>query len=365
VADVQHALSVASAAAQERETERERLAREQSAREEAERANRAKDEFLAMPAAGAARAGRQPRRVLVVEDNQDGGEMLRVALEQEGHTIYEAANGEAGIAQALELGPDIALIDIGLPRLDGYEVARRIRKASAGKSITLVALTGYGLAEDSRRAEEAGFDLHLVKPVNAVKLADRRDTDGPGVGACVTNRRERLVGASLWPAVLFGRRGVLTRWSWVPGPVLFLTMLALWLANWREAYVAPPLVLFSFQFLFITCASWIVVFLVFRRFIANGSLGLLLLGCGALTWGLTSVVTNALSRGDVNVSRRSTRNGSRAGRSDRDSDDLRCRSRIALVARSSRASSTGRLESVVECRQIHRTRRPRGPARTA
>ncbi len=118
------------------------------------------------------RAGREPRRVLIIEDNEDAREMLRCELEREGHTVYEAAEGQDGIAQALSMAPDVALIDIGLPGLDGYEVARRIRAANAGKSLTLIALTSYGLADDRRRAEEAGFNLHLVKPVDPVKLGD-------------------------------------------------------------------------------------------------------------------------------------------------------------------------------------------------
>jgi PAS domain S-box-containing protein len=122
------------------------------------------------PIASSAPAGR--RRILVVEDNEDAREMLRIVLEGEGHTVYEAADGQAAVAQTLSLAPDVALIDIGLPGLDGYEVARRVRAASAGTPITLVALTGYGRADDRRRAEEAGFDLHLVKPVNPVILAE-------------------------------------------------------------------------------------------------------------------------------------------------------------------------------------------------
>jgi signal transduction histidine kinase len=112
-----------------------------------------------------------PRRVLIVEDNEDAREMMRFALEYEGHTVLTAADGPAGITLAASAGPDIALIDIGLPGVDGYEVARRIR-AVRGRTITLVALTGYGGSDDRERAEQAGFDVHLVKPVEPAKLAD-------------------------------------------------------------------------------------------------------------------------------------------------------------------------------------------------
>ena len=104
------------------------------------------------------------RRILVVEDNADARELLRVVLEIGGHRVWTAADGPAAIALAIAHSPDVAFIDIGLPRLDGYEVARRLR-ARLGRSIRLVALTGYGQPEDRRRAGEVGFDEYLVKPV--------------------------------------------------------------------------------------------------------------------------------------------------------------------------------------------------------
>jgi CheY-like chemotaxis protein len=105
-----------------------------------------------------------PRRILVVEDNADAREMLKSALELAGHDVHEAADGPAGVAAALELRPEIALVDIGLPGFDGHRVARDLRRA-LGRSIHLVALTGYGQPDDRRQALEAGFDAHLVKPV--------------------------------------------------------------------------------------------------------------------------------------------------------------------------------------------------------
>jgi PAS domain S-box-containing protein len=110
------------------------------------------------------------RRVLLIEDNRDACEMLRIALEMEGHTVHTAATGPEGVQAARALAPNVVLVDVGLPGLDGFEVARRVRK-SLGESVTLVALTGYGDAEAKRRAWEAGFDLYLVKPVDPPELA--------------------------------------------------------------------------------------------------------------------------------------------------------------------------------------------------
>jgi signal transduction histidine kinase len=108
------------------------------------------------------------RRLLIIEDNADARETLRTLLEAMGHEVHEAADGEAGVAAALALQPDVALIDIGLPLLDGYEVGRRLR--AAGSGIRLVALTGYGRDDDIQCALEAGFDLHLLKPAGIEQL---------------------------------------------------------------------------------------------------------------------------------------------------------------------------------------------------
>ncbi len=112
------------------------------------------------------------RRILVVEDNSDARESLRTILELAGHQTYEAADGLDGVERALELRPDIALIDIGLPGLDGYAVARQIRSSLPGGRIFLIALTGYGQPHDRRMAQEAGFDAHIVKPVDFANLSD-------------------------------------------------------------------------------------------------------------------------------------------------------------------------------------------------
>jgi signal transduction histidine kinase/ActR/RegA family two-component response regulator len=127
---------------------------------------------VAAPASSAAPAPVVPRRVLVVEDNIDAREVLRTALALEGHEVHEAADGREGLEAALRLLPDVVLLDVGLPGMDGYEVARRIRAEPSGAGMLLVALTGYGQAGDRQRALEAGFDVHLVKPVTPERLAE-------------------------------------------------------------------------------------------------------------------------------------------------------------------------------------------------
>jgi CheY-like chemotaxis protein len=125
----------------------------------------------AQPAAAPESAPREtPRRVLIVEDNDDTRQMLHEALAFSGHDVREARDGATGLALAAESRPDVALIDIGLPDVDGYEVARRLRAAPGGRSIGLIAITGYGQAEDQRRAYDAGFDAHLTKPVAPERL---------------------------------------------------------------------------------------------------------------------------------------------------------------------------------------------------
>jgi CheY-like chemotaxis protein len=109
-------------------------------------------------------------RVLVIEDNPDARESLRLLLELMGYRADVAVDGAEGVERALDLCPEVALVDIGLPRLDGYEVARRLR-AAFGRDIVLVACTAYGQPEDRLRALEAGFDIHLVKPMSMEELA--------------------------------------------------------------------------------------------------------------------------------------------------------------------------------------------------
>ena len=106
------------------------------------------------------------RRVLLVEDSADVRRMLRLRLELDGHEVHETEDGITGLAEALGLQPDVAVIDIGLPGLDGWELARRLRAAETGRRMILVAISGYGQLEDQQLSRGAGFDVHLVKPVD-------------------------------------------------------------------------------------------------------------------------------------------------------------------------------------------------------
>jgi CheY-like chemotaxis protein len=110
------------------------------------------------------------RRILVADDNPDALESLATLLELSGHEVFSAANGALALESAERHLPEVALLDIGMPKLDGYEVARRIRAQPWGHRITLVALTGWGQESDRRRSGEAGFDSHLVKPLDLDRL---------------------------------------------------------------------------------------------------------------------------------------------------------------------------------------------------
>ena len=110
------------------------------------------------------------RHILIADDNADALESLATLLSLNGHQVFRASDGEAALRAVERLKPEIALLDIGMPRLDGYEVARRIRTLDGGHNIMLIALTGWGQESDRRRAQEAGFDAHLTKPVDLDKL---------------------------------------------------------------------------------------------------------------------------------------------------------------------------------------------------
>jgi CheY-like chemotaxis protein len=105
------------------------------------------------------------KRVVVVDDNQDAAESLAMLLGMSGHEVRVAFDGPAGLALAQEYAPDIMLIDIGLPGMDGYEVARRVREQEQGRRALLIAATGYGQSEDRACSSSAGFDHHFVKPL--------------------------------------------------------------------------------------------------------------------------------------------------------------------------------------------------------
>lgn len=105
------------------------------------------------------------RRVLVVEDNRDTARALAILFEMSGNKTEMVHDGQAALDAAATFLPDVVLLDIGLPKLDGYEVARRMRKQPWGKNMVLVALTGWSHGEERQKSVDAGFDSHLVKPV--------------------------------------------------------------------------------------------------------------------------------------------------------------------------------------------------------
>jgi len=111
------------------------------------------------------------RRVLVIDDNRDSAESMSMLLRAWGHEAFVALEGEEGLALARTHRPEFVLLDIGLPGMDGYEVARRLRALELDPRPVLVAMTGYGRAEDRRESKAAGFDHHLVKPVDPDALA--------------------------------------------------------------------------------------------------------------------------------------------------------------------------------------------------
>jgi signal transduction histidine kinase len=127
--------------------------------------------FQPLPAANA-EGDRVKRRILLADDNNDALESLATLLELGGHEVVTASNGALALECAERHRPEVMLLDIGMPMLDGYEVARRIRVQPWGQNITLVALTGWGQDSDRRRSREAGFDSHLVKPLDMDKLTE-------------------------------------------------------------------------------------------------------------------------------------------------------------------------------------------------
>jgi CheY-like chemotaxis protein len=112
------------------------------------------------------------RRVLVVDDNVDSAESMAVLLRLYGHDVRLAHDGEGALEAALAFRPDVMFLDIDLPKMDGYEVTRRLRLDPAMGGMTLVAMTGYGQEEERRRTRDAGFHSHMVKPVDFDMLQD-------------------------------------------------------------------------------------------------------------------------------------------------------------------------------------------------
>jgi CheY-like chemotaxis protein len=108
--------------------------------------------------------------VLIADDNRDGAETLGMVLELSGHEVHLAHSGAAALEIANQVRPDVAVLDIGMPDLIGYEVAKQIRQQPWGGRMVLIALTGWGQVNDKRRAETAGFDHHCTKPVDPDEL---------------------------------------------------------------------------------------------------------------------------------------------------------------------------------------------------
>ena len=110
------------------------------------------------------------RRILVADDNEDSVSMMEMLLGSLGHHVRTANDGLEAVHQAAEFRPDVIILDIGMPRLNGYDAARKIREQPWGRNMVLVALTGWGQESDRARSREAGFDHHLVKPVEPATL---------------------------------------------------------------------------------------------------------------------------------------------------------------------------------------------------
>jgi PAS domain S-box-containing protein len=137
----------------------------------------------ASAAAREARAAASGRRILVVDDNADAAESLAAMLRLAGHEVMTAHGGAAGLDAAGRFAPDAALLDLGMPDLDGYALARELRARRAEQPLTLIAVTGWGQAEDRRRSAAAGFDHHLTKPVDPDELAALLARATPGAAA--------------------------------------------------------------------------------------------------------------------------------------------------------------------------------------
>ena len=107
-----------------------------------------------------------PRRIVVADDNEDSAQRFAMLLSLSGHEVRIAHDGEQALDAVRDFRPDVAFLDIGMPRLSGYEVAEAVRAEPWGRDVILIAVTGWGQADDKVRARSAGFDQHLVKPID-------------------------------------------------------------------------------------------------------------------------------------------------------------------------------------------------------
>jgi len=125
---------------------------------------------MSSPSSTADSASNGAMRVLLVDDNVDAVESMEILLQAFGYEVSTAIHPDLALAQLETFAPAAAVIDIGLPGMDGYQLATEIRRRLAGKPMRLIAFTGYGGADDIARAKVAGFDTHLVKPVEIDRL---------------------------------------------------------------------------------------------------------------------------------------------------------------------------------------------------
>ena len=124
----------------------------------------------AVPPANEETVAPTTRRILVVDDNRDAADSLAILLKGMGNEVTTAYDGERAAELAEQNRPDVVLLDLGMPNMNGYDACRRMRSKDWGRSVHIIAMTGWGQQEDRRRTEEAGFDFHLVKPVDLAEL---------------------------------------------------------------------------------------------------------------------------------------------------------------------------------------------------
>jgi len=124
------------------------------------------------PAPAAPAAREKPRRILIVDDNEDSTRSMAILQKRRGHETRTAFNGPDAVTAAAEFSPNVVLLDIGLPGMDGFEVARRLREMPALAGALLVAMSGYGSDEDRAKAKAAGFDEYMVKPVDLDRVRE-------------------------------------------------------------------------------------------------------------------------------------------------------------------------------------------------
>jgi CheY-like chemotaxis protein len=119
-----------------------------------------------------------PRRLLIADDNSDAAESLAMLLRLEGHDVTVVGSGRQALTAVADVQPEFALLDIGMPDMDGYEVARQLRRIELPSRLTLIAVTGWGQEGDKARASQAGFDYHFTKPIEPDELFELLKQNG-------------------------------------------------------------------------------------------------------------------------------------------------------------------------------------------